>query len=134
MVDDPQIFEEIVDETTNPLNKYIFLRKLKSADGVEDYNYVSNTILKIQVKQNQTAVGAYSAYDDGQVFYLVEENVFKILDKTTSTLTLTDEYKAQIGRDGLKFQSEKQSKMIHKRPQMAQNSSKCFKRPKTVET
>ena len=30
VVDDPQIFDEIVDETTNPLEKFIFLRKLKS--------------------------------------------------------------------------------------------------------
>ena len=103
VVDDPQIFDEIVAETTNPLEKYVFLRKVKSADGVEDFNYVSNTVLKIQVKQNQTAVGAYSAYDDGTVFYLVDEKVFKVLDKTASTLTLTDDYKAQVGRDKLKF-------------------------------
>jgi len=103
VVDDPQIFDEIVAETTNPLEKYVFLRKTKSSDGVEDFNYVSNTILKIQIKQNETAVGAYSAYDDGQIFYLTEEKVFKVLDKTTSTLTLTDDYKAKIGRDKLKF-------------------------------
>lgn len=103
VVDDPQIFEEIVDETTNPTEKYIFLRKMKSSDGVEDFNYVSNNTLKINIKQNQTAVGAYSAYDDGTVFYLIDEKVFKVLDKTASTLTITDDYKAKIGRDNLKF-------------------------------
>ena len=85
------------------MQKYIFLRKTKSSDGVEDFNYVSNDLLKINIKQNQTAVGAYSAYDDGTVFYLIDEKVFKILDKTASTLTITDDYKAKVGRDNLKF-------------------------------
>ena len=36
------------------------------------------------------------------MFYLIDEKVFKILDKTASTLT-TDDYKAKVGRDNLKF-------------------------------
>ena len=55
------------------------------------------------VKQSESLVGALSSYTDGQVFYLVTEDVFKVYNKTAGSLGLTTDYKAYVGRSGLKF-------------------------------
>ena len=100
IVDDPETFIEIVNETVSPLTKYIFQKKYITTDGLEDYSYVDGTV--INVKQSESVVGALSQYTDGQVFYLVTENVFKTL--TSGLLVLTTDYRAYVGRDKLKFQ------------------------------
>ena len=43
------------------------------------------------------------SHADGQIFYYVDENIFEILDKTTSNLNISQKYRAQIGRDNIKF-------------------------------
>ena len=100
VVDDPETFLEIVNEAISPLTKFIFQKKYITTDGIEDYSYVDGATLDI--KQSESVVGALSQYTDGQVFYLVTENVFKTL--TSGTLVLTTEYRAFVGRDKLKFQ------------------------------
>ena len=104
VVDDPEIFDVIVDEDTNPLIKYIFQKKITTTDGVDDYNYVDNAIENIVVKQNEAAVGALSAYTNAQIFYLVDSGIFKKYDSTIGTLQLVTNYRAHIGRDKIKFQ------------------------------
>ena len=104
VVDDPEIFDVIVDENINPLTKYVFQKKLVTTDGVEDYNYVDNAIENIRVLQGVENVGALSQYLNGQVFYFVNTNVFNIYTSATGSLALTTDYKAHIGRDKLKFQ------------------------------
>jgi hypothetical protein len=104
VVDDPEIFDVIVDENTNPLNKYIFQKKLITTDGVEDYNYVDNAIENINVLQSNDTVGPLSQYLNGQVFYFVDTNTFSVYNTALGALSLTTDYKAHIGRDKLKFQ------------------------------
>jgi hypothetical protein len=53
--------------------------------------------------QNQAQIGAFSLYNDGQVFYLIEEDVFKTLDRTNARLDLNSNYRAFIGRADLKI-------------------------------
>ena len=100
VVDDPETFIEIVNETVNPLTKFIFQKKYITTDGLEDYSYIDGSV--INVKQSESVVGALSQYTDGQIFYLVTEDVFKKL--TSNVLVLTTEYRAFVGRDKLKFQ------------------------------
>jgi len=104
VVDDPEIFDVIVDEDINPLTKYVFQKKLVTTDGVEDYNYVDNAVEGILIKLNEDTVGALSAYNNNQIFYLTNTEVFKKYDSSLGTLTLITDYKAHIGRDKLKFQ------------------------------
>ena len=104
IVDDPQIFEEIVDEASAPTTKYVFLQKRTATDGVEDFNYVpqaTHNIITLATKDN---IGALSQYNDAQVFYYIAEDIFEVLNKNAGTLTITQDYKARIGRDNLKFQ------------------------------
>ena len=102
VVDDPETFIEIVNETTNPLTKFIFQKKYITTDGIEDYSYIDST--SITIVQSESFVGALSQYTDGQIFYLVTENVFKKYVYATTSLDLTTEYRAFTGRDKLKFQ------------------------------
>ena len=103
VVDDPDLFDVIVNETNNPLRKYIFSEKITSIDGVEEWFYKPNSVLDIITLQNKASLGSTTLYTDGQIFYYVDENIFEILDKTTSNLNISQKYRAQIGRDNIKF-------------------------------
>lgn len=103
VIDNPQAFIDIVAETVNPETKYIFQKKYTTSDGVEDYRFVDNTVEGIQVKANIGAVGAYSAYTAGQVFFTMDTELFYKLDSTKKNLEITKDYRGYTGRSGIKF-------------------------------
>jgi hypothetical protein len=104
VVDDPELFDQIVNEVNNPLQKYIFSEKITSIDGVEEWFYKPNSELNVITLQNKSVLGSLSSYEDNQIFYFVDENIFEILDKATGTTNIAQNYRAQVGRDKLKFQ------------------------------
>jgi hypothetical protein len=99
-VDDPDIFDNIVAPLTKPLTKYVFLKRVESDQGFYKYNYYSQG-KDIKVVNTESEIGPYIDYTDGQVFYIVDNNNFKILNN--SLLSLTNDYQAFTGRDDLKF-------------------------------
>lgn len=103
IIDNPDLFDEIVAETVNPQTKYIFQKRYITSDGVEDYKFFDNSSNTIVIKQNELAIGSWSAYNEGQTFYLIDEGVFKVISKTDNKISLTSEYRAFPGRGGLKF-------------------------------
>lgn len=103
VIDNPQGFIDIVDEKTNPSTKYIFQKKYTTSDGVEDYRYVDNIIEGIKVVANVGAIGAYSQYTAGQIFFAMDTELFYKLDSTKKNITVTKDYRGYIGRSGLKF-------------------------------
>ena len=104
VLDDPELFNELVDPLINVEKKYIFQKKYTTTDGTEDYKYFNNSDGTIIIKTNEEAIGAYSSYENNnQVFYLITEGVFKIIDKLSNTISITSDYKAYIGRANLKF-------------------------------
>lgn len=104
VVDNPDVFKELVRETVNTLDKLVFLKKIVTVDGVNDFVYASKADLGVRVFQEKAAIGALSQYDNGTLFYYLNEDIFEILNSTTGTLSITNDYKAKIGRDSLKFQ------------------------------
>ena len=100
VVDDPDIFEIVVDELVNSLSKYIILKKIVSAQGSNIFVYDNSN--SVNVVANEVAIGAYSQYDNGQVFYIVDIDAFKFLNG--NVLDITANYKAFVGRDDLRFQ------------------------------
>ena len=107
VVDDPELFEQIVNETSNPLQKFIFSQKITNVDGVEEYFYIPNSTLNVITFQSKaTASIVSSLYDDGQIFYYADENIFEVLDKSTGNLTISQDYNARVGRDNIKFHYE----------------------------
>ena len=103
VIDNPEGFIDIVAETVNPETKYIFQKKYTTSDGVEDFRYVDNTVESIQVKANLGAIGAYSAYTAGQVFFTMDTELFHKLDSSKKNLQVIKDYRGYTGRSGLKF-------------------------------
>jgi len=104
VVDNPQLFEDIVNEEVSPLSKYVFLEKIITSDGVEDFRFISKTDLNLKIKQNKNSQIIISQEEDGQLFYFADEDIFQTLDKGTGTFTTIDNYRARLGREQIKFQ------------------------------
>lgn len=100
VVDDPDLFENIVNEQVNSLDKFIFLKKIISSQGSNIFVYDNSS--SINVVQNEVSIGAFSQYNDGQVFYIADIDTFKFINN--NTLTVTADYKAFVGRSNLRFQ------------------------------
>ena len=116
VVDNPELFDIIVDETSNSLKKYVFLSKTTTIDGVEEFNYIPTSVPtdlgrytftdgtgSIQVVSARAALNSTSIYNDGQIFYFIQEDLFQVLNKSTGNLITSQNYRAKIGRDKLKF-------------------------------
>jgi len=104
IVDNPQLFLDIVAPNTNSLNKYILQQKYFISEGQEDYKYVSNDNNLVIILSTQGNVGVLTQYTDGQYFYFVDKQVVKKYNASTSTLNPTLDFKVYVGRDKLKFQ------------------------------
>ena len=106
VVDDLDLFDIIVDPTNSNVensDKIVFQKRYTTSDGVQDFKYFANTNNEIKIKQNESAIGSYSLYNEGDIFYLLEEQVFKTLNKKLGNTTLNSNYKAYTGRANLKF-------------------------------
>lgn len=103
IADNPDIFKDIIDEFNTPISqRFIFQKKYSSANDVEDYRYFDNSDGTVVVVQTET--DDLNGYDDGQVFYIVDYDLFKILNRTANNMSVTTDYRAYVGRDNLKFQ------------------------------
>ncbi len=104
IVDDPELFEVIVDTATSPLTKYIVLERYDIAAGQQDYRYISNDSDLVLILTTEGTVGSFAPYVNGQYFYFIDTRTVKKLDKVVGKLTPSLDYKVFSGRDGLKFQ------------------------------
>lgn len=103
VVDDPEIFSEIVDEETNSIDKLIFLQLVTSSNGVNDFVYVTPEEIGVQIFDSKSQVGPLSQYEDNSLFYFREEDTFEILNRDTARFTISSDYRAKIGRDKIQF-------------------------------
>ena len=106
VIDDPDIFEQIVGEENTAINtvdKIIFQKKYTTTDGVEDFKYFANTTAEVLIVQNTAAIAPYSTRLEGQIFYLIDEGIFRKLNKALNNTTINTDYKAYFGRADLKF-------------------------------
>lgn len=103
VIDNPENFVDIVAETTNPLTKYVFVKRYTNTDGVEDYKYVDKTAEGIEVVASAGNIGAYSKWPAGQVFFTADTGLFHQLDSNKKNLKIIETYKGYVGRNGLKF-------------------------------
>lgn len=105
--DDIDLFDQIVNEQTNTEQKFVFLKKKMLSSNREVFRYFDNKDETIIVKQNESSIfdvnNTMSSYKDQQVFYLIDERLFKVLNKMKGRLDSTNLYAARIGRSDLKF-------------------------------
>jgi len=102
VIDDPDLFEKLIEPSANPQQKIIIQQRYTTTDGVEDFRYFDNANNTVKIVTNEAAI-VYSREVEGQVFYLFEEGVFKTLNKSRNNTTINTNYRAFVGRSGLKF-------------------------------
>jgi len=103
VVDDPNLFEQVVAEDVNETSKVVFRKKQTNIDGTETYTYFDNSNDAIVIFAKRSDLQVTSVYDDGQIFYFIQENLFQVLNKETSQLLTTADYVGHKGRDNIKF-------------------------------
>jgi hypothetical protein len=105
VVDNPELFEEIVDQmdVQNPVsdnNKYVILERYVIAYGQEDYKLFNNSNGTVTILDTQPT--NTSSYTTGQYFYFKDAGVVKQFNNGNFTLSLN--YKVYNGRRDVKFQ------------------------------
>jgi hypothetical protein len=102
IIDDPDMFTKLV-----PTVNYVFQKRTTTQSGTEIFKYLNNDKNQIQIYKNELLLRQSgrtgSGSNDGQVFYLEDEKIFKINNRSQGTLDATNEYRAYVGRDQLKF-------------------------------
>lgn len=105
VVDNPEIFENIVDTINTPIQqRYIVLEKYDVTPGQQDYRYINNDSEIVKIVSSELTVGNLNQYVDGQYFYFQDKAVVKKLDKIRGRFTTSLDYKVFSGRANLKFQ------------------------------
>ena len=102
-IDNPDSFEEICGIDFD--RKYIFFKKNIDTQGYTNFEYFSNLNNEILTFRSEDDIDI-NLYEDNQRFYFFvdTENVIKRLDKSNNILIIDNDYRAYIGRSGLKFQ------------------------------
>ena len=104
VVDNPDIFDIVVQPDTNVSTKFVFFEKYNGYDNIERYRpYAATNFI---VAENESDISLPGSYEDGQLFYFYDaaEDVIKEYDSTTVTLTTNTNYYARKGRTAIEFQ------------------------------
>ena len=113
--DNPDLFEEIVDPAANNNhNKYVFFEQKYNNNSFVQFAPIDANLISVAYGSQGAIVQSYNLYNDGQIFFAYDENVFYVLSVTTtisggSIRTLTayangTRYKWLYGRNRLYFQ------------------------------
>ena len=105
VVDNPEIFDIVVEPDTSVATKFVFFEKYQSYDNIDRYRpYAASNFV---VTENESDINlATTTYDDGQLFYFYadSENAVKKYVESTNSLTTSTDYYARRGRNSLDFQ------------------------------
>ena len=105
IVDNPELFDIIIEPETTISNKFVFSEKYLSYNNIERYRPYAAT--NFVVSKNESDINlATTSYSDGQLFYFYDESedVIKKYDEDTNTLVTSTDYIARRGRSSLSFQ------------------------------
>lgn len=104
IVDNPDIFDEIVAPTVNVTSKYVVLERYTIEQGQEDYRWFDNSNSTVLIYNSESEVVNLNLFANGQYFYFIDSDTVKKLDLTTSKLVVSIDYVVYQGRSNLKFQ------------------------------
>lgn len=104
-IDDPELFDHLIQLQTNPTEKYIFQKRRVGADGVVDFYYIDNSNEIIKSFETQaSANSSVSLLTNGQLVYIIEEDLVKTFNTVTTSFIIAPDYRGFPGRTKLKFQ------------------------------
>lgn len=105
VIDNPEQFEDIVG-IDSQLN-FLFFQETTDEVGQLIYKFIDNSTGNILIKPKESLVNINDIeFTDGRLvyFYDIEENYVKRVDKSTNTFILEPSYRANVGRNNIKFQ------------------------------
>ena len=100
IVDDPDIFDDVIGELTSRNYKYVFFQAVER-NGFEEQDPVLNSEFVVSNKEED--ITNLSVYVNGQKFYFYSTDTFKKYNSTTSLLESMTGYTAFVGRDSLYY-------------------------------
>jgi hypothetical protein len=105
VVDNPEIFDIIIEPTLSQSTKFVFSEKYISYDNIERFRPYAATNFVVTAKETDITLNS-ATYTNGQLFYFYDssEDVIKKYDSTTNTLSTTTDYRARKGRSSISFQ------------------------------
>ena len=105
VVDNPEIFDIVVEPTLSVSTKFVFFEKYISYDTIERYRFYAATNFVVSEKESDITLSS-ATYSNGQLFYFydADEDVIKKYDSSTNTLSTTTDYIARRGRSSITFQ------------------------------
>ena len=105
VVDNPDIFDIIVEPDTSPTTKFVFFESYISYDNISRYRPYASSNFVVSLNEADITLSSQT-YTDGQLFYFYDlaEDVVKKYSSTTNTLTTTTDYIARRGRSAISFQ------------------------------
>jgi len=105
VVDNPEIFDIIVEPDTAPTTKFVFFEKYISYNNIARYKPYAATNFVVSLNEADITLSS-ATYTDNQLFYFYDlaEDVIKKYSSTTNTLTTTTDYIARRGRSSISFQ------------------------------
>lgn len=104
--DNPELFELLVSPDTNKEEKYVYFQNTYGYDNFVIQTPVSNSLVVNTYATLTEAQVAATLYQNGQLFYIIPDDVFYQLTVSGSsyTLNVVTGYTAKIGRQELYFQ------------------------------
>ena len=105
VVDNPDIFDIIVEPTLSESTKFVFFEKYISYDNIERFRPYATSNFIVTEKEADINLNT-ATYTDNQLFYFYasDEDVIKKYDLDTNTLSTTTDYLARKGRRSINFQ------------------------------
>ena len=105
VVDNPDIFDIIVEPTLSMSTKFVFFEKYISYDNIERHRPYATSNFIVSEKESDINLNTGS-YTDNQLFYFYasDEDVIKKYSSETNTLSITTDYLARRGRRSINFQ------------------------------
>ena len=105
VVDNPEIFDIVIEPDTAPTTKFVFFEKYISYNNIARYKPYAATNFVVSLNEADITLSS-ATYADNQLFYFYDlaEDVIKKYSSTTNTLTTTTDYIARRGRSSISFQ------------------------------
>ena len=103
VIDDPDIFRNLVDEHVNSVDKLVFLKSTVIDGVLNDYVYINKDSIDVIIFRERAELRNLNDYKNGQLFYFIKENVFENSDLRKMKLLQNTNYLAYYGRNNIHF-------------------------------
>jgi hypothetical protein len=105
VVDNPELFDIVVEPDTSITTKFVFFEKYLSYNNIERYRPYAATNFVVSANESDITLNP-DTYSNDQLFYFYDEaeNVIKKYNSTTNTLSTSTDYLARRGRSSISFQ------------------------------